>query len=158
MAERQPVRVVVDARGRIPGTARLFGSRGRVVVATTAASDPNWRQQIGTTGAQVIECEKAAGGVNLQQLLQALAQRSVTSIWAEGGGTILGSLFDEGLVDEVWAFLAPVIIGGRGVPAVGGEGARFVADATRLRDVEIERIGDDVLVRGYTGTWSPALG
>jgi diaminohydroxyphosphoribosylaminopyrimidine deaminase/5-amino-6-(5-phosphoribosylamino)uracil reductase len=158
MAERQPVRVVVDARGRIPRTARLFRAGGRVVVATTAASDPAWRQQIGTTGAQVIECEAAEGRMNLQQLLQALAQRSVTSIWAEGGGTLLGSLFDEGLVDEAWAFIAPVLIGGRGLPAVGGEGARFVADATRLRDVEIERIGDDVLVRGYTGAWSPALG
>ncbi|MEX0781194.1 MAG: bifunctional diaminohydroxyphosphoribosylaminopyrimidine deaminase/5-amino-6-(5-phosphoribosylamino)uracil reductase RibD [Dehalococcoidia bacterium] len=158
LAERQPARVVVDARGRTPASARLFAGPGHVIVATTAASDPAWRKALGSLGAHVVECEPADGGVNLQQLMQALAQRAITSIWAEGGGTLLGSLFEEGLVDEVWAFLAPVIIGGTGLPAVGGPGVDFVADAWRLRDVTSERVGDDILVRGYAGDWSPALG
>jgi diaminohydroxyphosphoribosylaminopyrimidine deaminase/5-amino-6-(5-phosphoribosylamino)uracil reductase len=105
----------------------------------------------------VVECDAAEGGVNLQQLMRTLAQRSITSVWAEGGGTLLGSLFDDGLVDEVWAFLAPVIIGGEGLPAVGGHGAESVAGAWRMREVTTERLGEDVLVRGSVGDWSPAL-
>ena len=157
-AARQPARVVVDARGRTPANARLFREPGRIVVATTGASDAQWRDAIGRTGAQVLLCEEGDGaGVNLQQLLQLLAQRGVTSVWAEGGGTLLGALFDAGLVDEAWAFLAPVIIGGRGLPAVAGRGVDLVADAWRLRDVVVERVGEDLLVRGFTGDWSPAL-
>lgn len=154
-SERQPVRVVVDARGRTPLSARLFGEPGHVIIATTTTSDSAWRKAVGELGAHVIECEARESGVNLQQLLQALAQRAITSIWAEGGGTLLGSLFEEGLVDEVWAFLAPVIIGGSGLPAVGGRGVDFVADAWRLRNVTTQQVGDDVLVRGHTGRWSP---
>jgi diaminohydroxyphosphoribosylaminopyrimidine deaminase/5-amino-6-(5-phosphoribosylamino)uracil reductase len=146
---------VVDARGRTPLSARLLTEPGHVIIATTAASDPAWRRAVGQRGAHIIECEPGASGVNLQQLLQALAQRAITSIWAEGGGTLLGSLFDEGLVDEVWAFLAPVIIGGSGLPAVGGPGADSIANAWRLRDTIVQQVGDDVLVRGYTGAWSP---
>ncbi|MGH2625917.1 MAG: RibD family protein, partial [Anaerolineales bacterium] len=154
---RQPVRVVVDARGRVPVGARLFDEPGHVIVATTRASDAGWRTAVGGRGAHVLECEAAEGGVNLQQLLQALAQRSITSVWAEGGGTLLGSLFDEGLVDELWAFIAPVVIGGGGLPAVGGKGVDFVRDAWRLRQVTTESVGEDILVRGYAGEWSPAL-
>jgi diaminohydroxyphosphoribosylaminopyrimidine deaminase/5-amino-6-(5-phosphoribosylamino)uracil reductase len=154
-SERQPVRVVVDARGRTPLSARLFGEPGHVIIATTTTSDSAWRKAMGERGAHVIECEPRESGVNLQQLLQGLAQRAVTSIWAEGGGTLLGSLFEEVLVDEVWAFLAPVIIGGSGLPAVGGGGVDLVADASRLRNVTTQQVGDDVLVRGYTGRWSP---
>jgi diaminohydroxyphosphoribosylaminopyrimidine deaminase/5-amino-6-(5-phosphoribosylamino)uracil reductase len=156
-AERQPVRVVVDARGRTPVGARLFDAQGKAIVATTATSGPEWRAAVAARGAHVIECEPGEGGVNLQQLLQTLAKRSVTSVWAEGGGTLLGSLFDEGLVDEVWGFLAPLIIGGDGLPAVGGRGATMVANAWRLREVATDRLGDDILVRGYAGEWSPRL-
>ena len=130
----------------------------KAIVATTAASDAGWRKAIAETGAHVIECEAGAdGGVNLHQLLRSLGQRSVTSVWAEGGGTLLGSLFDEGLVDEVWAFIAPLVIGGEGRPAVAGKGARLVAEAWRLREVATERLGDDMLIRGYAGEWSPAV-
>mgnify|MGYP003578349055 CR=1 FL=1 len=58
---------------------------------------------------------------------------------------------------EVWAFLAPKIIGGDGLPAVAGPGVTFAADAWQLRDVHIERLGDDILVRGYAGDWEPMV-
>jgi diaminohydroxyphosphoribosylaminopyrimidine deaminase/5-amino-6-(5-phosphoribosylamino)uracil reductase len=150
--------VVVDARGRVPVEARLFEAPGRVIVATTVDSDAAWRKAVAARGAHVIECEPAEDGVNLHQLMQALAQRSVTSVWAEGGGTLLGSLFDEGLVDEAWAFIAPLIVGGSGLPAVGGRGAASIADAWRLREVVIDQLGEDVLVRGYVGNWAPVVG
>ena len=84
------------------------------------------------------------------QLLAALGQRGVVSILIEGGGQVLGSLFDAGLVDEVMAFLAPMVIGGEQSPsAVAGAGPLRLAEATRLRDVSVERCDDDILVTGY---------
>jgi len=155
LAERQPLRIVVDARGRTPASARLLREPGATAVATTDASSPAWRQEIAAAGAQVLVCEPGSAGVNLDQLLLALVQRDVVSIWAEGGATLLGSLFDGGHVDEVWAFLAPLIIGGTGLSAIGGTGTDTIAGAWRIREPVVESLEGDMLVRGYAGDWSP---
>jgi diaminohydroxyphosphoribosylaminopyrimidine deaminase/5-amino-6-(5-phosphoribosylamino)uracil reductase len=155
LGERQPLRVILDARGRVSSAARLFHEPGNVVVATTAASDGAWRTELTATGAEVVVLEPGATGINLAQLLQALGRRGILSAWVEGGSTVLGSAFDEDLVDEVWAFIAPKLIGGRGLPAIGGVGADTMAAATTLREPTTEMLGDDLLVRGYTGRWQP---
>lgn len=152
---RQPIRVVVDSHGRLPPTARLLHAPGHAIVATTTAADAAWKQSIAGTGAQLIDCEPAAAGLNVEQLLRVLARRGIMSLWVEGGGTLIGSLFDAGLVDEAWAFLAPLILGGTSVPAVQGFAARTMDEALRLQHVVIEPLHPDVLVRGYTGMWSP---
>jgi len=153
LAPRQPLRIVVDGRRRVPPDASVFAQPGESLLVTTPGAPAAWSDAIAATGAQVLECEAADLGVNLQQLLRVLGQRGILSLWAEGGAGLLGSLFDGGHVDEVWAFLAPKIIGGVGPAAVAGHGVNFVADATRLRDTEILRLGDDTLIRGYTGGW-----
>jgi len=86
----------------------------------------------------------------LEKLLKALGEREITSVLVEGGGILLGSLFDCGLVDKVIAFIAPVIIGGsKARTAVGGEGVDKVVDSLRLEHVSVERFGDDLMVSGY---------
>lgn len=153
----QPVRVIADSRGRTPPTATVLARPGPVIIATTAAAALDWRAGLARAGAQVVLCEPAlGGGVNLDQLLGVLAGRGIMSIWAEAGSTLLGALFDAGLVDEVWAFLAPLVIGGdRARPAVSGEGARSLTSAWRLRQPVVEQLGEDILVRGYCGHWEP---
>ena len=157
LAERQPLRVALDGRGRIPPTARFLREPGRALVATAREADAGWKAAIAATGARVVECERDGAGLNLDQLLSALGARGALSVWAEGGGTLLGSLLAGGHADEVQAFLAPALIGGDGVAAAGALGVTRAADALRLRDVAVERLGDDVLVRGHAGAWSPEL-
>ena len=90
------------------------------------------------------------GFVELKSLLRALGKRDITNILVEGGGTLLGSLFDNGLVDKVIAFIAPIIIGGTDVKTpVCGNGIEKIADALRLKRIKIERFGDDVMISGY---------
>jgi diaminohydroxyphosphoribosylaminopyrimidine deaminase/5-amino-6-(5-phosphoribosylamino)uracil reductase len=90
------------------------------------------------------------GRVDIGGLLSLLGKRGITQVLVEGGGELLGSLFDRGLVDKVYAFIAPIIIGGRGaVPAVSGEGVEKLAQAPRLEGVHQERLGEDLLVWGY---------
>lgn len=155
LAPRQPARVVLDSRGRTPPSAAVFAAPGYVIVATTCDAPGAWKRDIAAAGAQVIDCERTDAGLDLDQLLSALGQRGIMSVWAEGGATLLGSLFDTGNVDEVWAFIAPVIIGGPGPGAVGGQGADLVAHASSLRETTVQQVGQDLLVRGYTGNWSP---
>ncbi len=126
----------------------MLNGPGRTIVATTPASPSAWRASIQAAGATIVLCEPAERGLNLDQLLHVLAERGVLSAWAEGGAGLLGSLFDGGHVDEVWAFIAPLILGGSALPAVGGDGVSWVADAWRLRKPEVRQVGADVLVRG----------
>jgi len=154
-ATRQPARVVLDSRGRVSATATFLHQPGHAIVATAPAAPDGWKRAIAATGAQVIECESDGRGINLHQLLATLGRRGVMSAWVEGGPALLGSMLDEQLADELWAFIAPVVIGGDGLPAVGGRGATTVSEAFRLVDPHLEELPPDILVRGYTGMWDP---
>jgi diaminohydroxyphosphoribosylaminopyrimidine deaminase/5-amino-6-(5-phosphoribosylamino)uracil reductase len=149
---RQPLRVVVDSRGRTPASAQVLQGPARTLVASTDASSEAWRREISEAGAEVVVLAASEGRVDLGELLRHLGGRDILSLLVEGGGELLGSFFDLGLVDKVQAIVAPIIIGGKAAPtAVAGRGARRMADALRLRDVAVERLGEDVLVTGYTG-------
>ena len=145
----QPLRVIVDSSGRTPIGARLFQEPGQLLIA--GARVPVRRAgALERAGAEVLQLPAEDGSVDLRALLGTLGQREVTVVLAEGGGQLLGSLFDQGLVDKVVAFLAPVIIGGAAaVSAVAGTGSATIAEALRLRDVEVERVGEDLMVVGY---------
>jgi len=147
---RQPLRVVVDSRGRTPPSARVLQGPSRALVATTEASSEAWRRQMQEAGAEVLLLAASGERVDLGELLRLLGGRDILSLLVEGGGELLGSFFDLGLVDKVQAILAPMIIGGQEAPtAVAGRGAHRMADALRLRDVAVERLGEDLLVTGY---------
>jgi diaminohydroxyphosphoribosylaminopyrimidine deaminase/5-amino-6-(5-phosphoribosylamino)uracil reductase len=147
---RQPLRVVVDSRGRTPASARALSPPAGTLVATTDASSEAWRREMRDAGAEVVVLPASGGRVDLGELLRHLGSRDILSLLVEGGGELLGSFFDLGLVDKVQAIIAPMIIGGHDAPtAVAGRGARRMADALRLRDVTVERLGEDMLVTGY---------
>jgi diaminohydroxyphosphoribosylaminopyrimidine deaminase/5-amino-6-(5-phosphoribosylamino)uracil reductase len=148
---RQPMRVVVDSTLRTPATARVLTSAGgQPLVATTAAAAPERVAALERAGAEVLVLPDVDGRVDLAAVLDSLGGRSVTSVLAEGGATLLGALFDMRAVDAVVAILAPRVIGGREAPAaIGGDGVASLAEAVALDDVEVERLGGDVVVTGY---------
>jgi diaminohydroxyphosphoribosylaminopyrimidine deaminase/5-amino-6-(5-phosphoribosylamino)uracil reductase len=119
---RQPLKVVLDSRGRTPATARVRLGPAPLLI------DP---------------------GDDLTALLERLGDRGVLSLLVEGGSRVLGSFFDAGLVDRVYVYLNPSVIGGDGAPAaVGGVGPATLGERPRLVRVGTERLGDDILVRG----------
>lgn len=150
-AARQPLRVIVDSRGRTPPMARLLTGAAPVLVATLDSAPAVWRDSLRATGAEMLALPAGESGhVDLLALLRVLAERGVLSLLVEGGGVILGSFFDAGLVDKLHAVIAPLIVGAEDAPAaVAGRGAYRMADALRLRDITVERLGEDVLVTGY---------
>ena len=144
--ERQPLRVVLDSQGRMPGDAQMLEAPGDTLVAVT----DDFRGE--TSGAaETVRVPAGKGGVDLCALLGLLGERDITSVLVEGGGATIGALFDLKLVDKVVAFVAPVIIGGDdAISPVGGIGIARMEEALRLRDVEVRRFGGDVAVIGYT--------
>ena len=147
---RQPLRVILDSKGRTPPESRLLQQPGKTVVAVAQA--PSGRvEALIEAGAEVLRMPATDEGmVDPLPLLEALGTRGVVSLLVEGGGALLGTLFDLGLVDKVAAFIAPVVIGGHSAPSpVGGTGSAAMAQAWRMRSTRVERIGDDTLIVGY---------
>ncbi|MFH1775580.1 MAG: bifunctional diaminohydroxyphosphoribosylaminopyrimidine deaminase/5-amino-6-(5-phosphoribosylamino)uracil reductase RibD [Chloroflexota bacterium] len=150
MIKKQPLRVIVDSKGRTPATARLFGEPGKTLLALGGPVLPRTAAAWGSVGAESLELPGGGGLVDLKGLLKALGEREVTSVLVEGGGLLLGSLFDGGLVNKVVAFIAPIVIGGDGAKtAVGGRGVDRVAESFKLERVRVERLGEDLMVSGY---------
>lgn len=148
----QPLRVIVDGKGRTPPSARVFGEPGRTLLALGRQLDAGERAAYGGMAADIAELPAGDGLVDLRGLLRMLGQRDVTSILVEGGGVLLGSLFDLGLVDKVIAFVSSIIIGGAAAEtAVAGDGVETVARATRLQRVSVETRDRDVMITGYVG-------
>ena len=149
-AVHQPLRVVVDSRGRTPLEANVLSPGAPTLLATTALAGGEWRRGATARGAEVVELPQREGRVDLAALVDHLGARGALQVLVEGGGVLLGGCFDLGLVDKVTAVIAPMIIGGdSAATAVGGRGAVRMADALRLRDVEVTLLGDDILVTGY---------
>lgn len=151
LGNREPLRVIVDSRGRTPIGAKVLRSPERALIATTSAIEIPRLNEYKNAGIEVLTVGSVGRHVDLEELLKALGEREVTSVLAEGGGTLLGSLFDLRLVDKVMAFVAPIIIGGKeAVASVGGRGVESVSQALRLKRVRMERFIDDMMVVGYT--------
>jgi diaminohydroxyphosphoribosylaminopyrimidine deaminase / 5-amino-6-(5-phosphoribosylamino)uracil reductase len=164
---RHPLRVVLDSRGRVPLTSQLFAADlpGTTLVATTDAMLAAHRDQLRQRGVDVL-ClpaesrtehqtaqgrvdSRVDGRVDMAALLDALGQRQVQSVLVEGGSTVLGTLFDMQLVNEVWAFVAPLLIGGVNAPSpVAGTGIPTMAEALHVSEVVTEHLENDLLIRG----------
>ena len=92
-------------------------------------------------GAEVVRFPGPSRRVDLRALLDHLTARGCISVMAEGGGTVLGALFDAGLVDKVMAFVAPAIIGGSDAPtAVAGQGAGVAAAISVRRGESVDKV------------------
>ncbi len=145
----QPLRVVLDSGGRIPLGAKVLSPGARTVVATTDRMPPQVEAELRKRGAEVWRLPGEGGRVDLRALLQRLGEET-DSLLVEGGSEIAGSFLSQGLVHKVAFFYAPLILGGRAaVSAVGGDGVDEPAQGIPVRDLAIERVGDDLLVTGY---------
>lgn len=142
MPKKQPIRIVADSNGRTPLSSRLVQSvsSGRVVVATNGQP----QDFLTRNGVEVWRCGNGVR-MDVQDLLRRASAEGVSSLLIEGGGTLAASFVRAGLVDEIAWFVAPILIGGDGLPALGGLGLQNLSDATRWKPVATERIGDDVL-------------
>ena len=149
-ARKQPLRVIVDGKGRTPAAAQIFTETGKVLVALGKSVEPERKKAFTQVGAELLELPSEEGLVDLERLLRALGDRGITSVLVEGGGILFGSLFDRGLVDKVIAFVAPIIIGGKEAKtAVAGDGVEKVIDAAKLERVRVEKFGEDLMISGY---------
>ncbi len=155
----QPMRLIVDSTARVPLSSGVISGNlpGRTAVIVGPGADPARLMDIEAMGNVVISVPAKLGRVDLEEALRILgAEWGITSVLVEGGGELLGSLFDQRLVDKLVAFVAPKLVGGTGAPGpVGGKGVEALDAAVRLKQVSWEQVGDDLMVLGYVDRDNP---
>ena len=142
---REPFRVVVDTRARLPVSARLIGAGKpeRALVAITDAADPERVENLETRGVTVLRCKSHEGHVDVSDLVSRLGALDVGGILVEGGGTLAWAFLEAGLVDRVVAFTAPKLLGGASSPrALEGTGL-LLPEAIRLEGICVRPVGAD---------------
>jgi diaminohydroxyphosphoribosylaminopyrimidine deaminase/5-amino-6-(5-phosphoribosylamino)uracil reductase len=151
---KQPIRVVLDSKGRVPLDARVLqgasraGSTPGVIIATTKSISAEKTTELEARGALILQCGVAGERVGWSQLLKQLYERGVTSILIEGGASVASSALRKNVVDKIIWFVAPILIGA-GRDALQEYSRPRLADAPRLHNVQIEQIGEDVMWSGY---------
>jgi diaminohydroxyphosphoribosylaminopyrimidine deaminase/5-amino-6-(5-phosphoribosylamino)uracil reductase len=151
-AMRQPIRVVVDSRARLPTDAAMLREPGGpVIVAATLRAPRSRVAALRRAGAEVLLLRERQGRVDLRALLEALGRRGITSLLVEGGSEIAGSLLDAHLVNKFVLFLAPILVGGARAPMIAaGRGVARLSEALRLDRLAVRRLGPDLVITGYS--------
>ena len=147
---REPYRVVVDGRARLPLDATLLrtGSRTRVVVAVGEDAPAPRVAALESSGVTVLQCKSREGRVDVADVCARLFALDMTAVLLEAGGQLTGAFVQAGLVDRVAVFIAPKLLGGADAPGpVGGSGLALT-HALRLTDLTTRALGDDWLLEG----------
>ncbi|HEV3474337.1 MAG TPA: bifunctional diaminohydroxyphosphoribosylaminopyrimidine deaminase/5-amino-6-(5-phosphoribosylamino)uracil reductase RibD [Actinomycetota bacterium] len=146
---RAPLRVVVDGRGIVPETKRVFtDGSAPTLVATTHAAPARRRRAWEGAGAEVLVLPGAGASlIPLDALLAELGKRDVQRLLIEGGPTLAWEAVHSGLVDEVVLFFAPMLVGGEEAPSIlMGGGIPTIAEPMNLQIQEVSRLGPDLKV------------
>ena len=146
-----PIRVIADGRARTPVRAKvLAGPAGRTIVAVTTAAPAERLRKLEHAGARILFIDEDAGQVSLPALLRSLGEMEITTVLIEGGGGIAASALAAGVVDKVMVFVAPKIVGGESAKTLAeGPGVEAMADALRLENMSVRKVGCDLLIEAY---------
>ncbi len=149
---KDPVRVIVDSTARLPLNSQVLGSGSHAgtIIAVTEKAPSEKCKALEEKGAEVIILPEHEGRVDLLVLMKKLAERELTAVLVEGGGTLNFSLLSMGLVDKLFVFIAPLIIGGKESPtAFAGSGIESLQKAWSVENIEMKQFDRDLLLIGY---------
>jgi diaminohydroxyphosphoribosylaminopyrimidine deaminase/5-amino-6-(5-phosphoribosylamino)uracil reductase len=149
---RDPIRIILDSQCRIPLTARVLNQKSKaetiVVVSPQASKDK--LEKIKELGARILVVPERDGLLDLEVLIDELGKMQITSLMVEGGARVNGSFLAKGLVDKIYLFLAPKIIGGNNsLSLIEGWGVDRVEQSIKLKELSVEIFGDDLGIIGY---------
>lgn len=145
-SRKDPIRIILDPKLQIPLDADVLRDTN-VIIATTISADGRKKEQLENQGFTILIFDGEQ--ISIPQLLSALKEKEIISILIEGGGETLGNFIDSRIIDKVYAFQAPVIIGGRKAISIGGKGVETVKAAIRLRNTVLKKFDDNLLTIGY---------
>ena len=147
-----PARVILDTHLTISPDARVLqqASAAPTILVAGLPVAGNKKRAFEKAGARVLEVALKNDLIDMNVLMEQLGAMELTSLLIEGGSRVLASAFNRAVVDKVFFFYAPKILGGDdGVPICSGPGAELMGECIGIRDIAVHRLGDDVLIEGY---------
>ena len=149
---RTATRIVLDSRGELPLVSKLVRTarEAPTIVVTTGQVSRERCELFEQAGVEVLVIPATIQGrPDVSMLIRELGRRKMTHVLIESGGKVLGSFLDAGLINEVHAFVAPILSGGEaaGTP-IGGTGIELMSQALRLQDLKIQALDGDVYIHG----------
>jgi diaminohydroxyphosphoribosylaminopyrimidine deaminase/5-amino-6-(5-phosphoribosylamino)uracil reductase len=152
MNGRDATRIILDTRLSMPLNARVLtqsSTADTILVIGPDVSDGD-RRRAELAGATLLPSPCRDGRIDVAPLMTALGARGIASVLVEGGSRVSGSFLRAGLVDKVFFFFAPKLLGGDdGVPICRGPGQERMQDCLKLDHIDVHRFGEDVLIEGY---------
>ena len=148
---KNPIRIVVDSSLKIDINANVVQDKSaKTIIATTDKADKDKILKLQAQDVDVIVVDKDKNDkVDIEKLLDILGQQNICSILVEGGATLSGSFVARKLVDKVYFFIAPKIVGGKEAKTpVAGTGILNLQEALALKDIQIEKLEEDILIIG----------
>lgn len=149
---RDPLRILVSGRLRIPSTARVLTNDAASGTLIVTVSHPSRKiDTLKRRGVRTLELPGRNGTLPLRHLFETLGREGILSVMIEGGATLAAAALRERLVDRLLLFLAPKLIGGDGRALIGSLGVRKMSDVLELPTTRVTRVGADILVRTELG-------
>jgi diaminohydroxyphosphoribosylaminopyrimidine deaminase / 5-amino-6-(5-phosphoribosylamino)uracil reductase len=148
---KDPVRVVLDTMARTPLSANVLKlTSAKTIVAVGPRAPKKRTEALTRKGAEVMVVRENNGQIDVRDLLKKLGEMKITSVLVEGGGEVNASFISARAVDKAYFNIVPKIFGGRDAKTpVEGLGVKYPIQARWLKDLHVERLGDDLLVSGY---------
>ena len=151
---KDPVRIILDTHLSISPEAKLLRQESAadtiLVVGKPLMQDK--QTALEKDGIRVIQSKLKNGLIDMDALMDRLGAMGLTSLLIEGGSRVLTSAFNAGIVDKVFFFYAPKILGGDdGIPICSGPGPELMSQSITVNNINVRRFGDDVMIEGYIG-------
>ncbi|WP_299728687.1 bifunctional diaminohydroxyphosphoribosylaminopyrimidine deaminase/5-amino-6-(5-phosphoribosylamino)uracil reductase RibD [uncultured Endozoicomonas sp.] len=142
VAQRQPLRVIIDSQLKTPVDAKVIAGTGHCLIATTEQHDPEQKQALEQAGAEVFVFPSQQGHVDLNAVLEELGNRECNDVLVETGAKLAGSFVRQNLVDELVVFMAPILMGSNARPLFELP-FDTMSEKVELSISDIRAIGDD---------------
>lgn len=147
---KNPIRIILDSKLRIPLNAKVLNGESRTIIATTKGCNKEKEEELIKKGIEVLKIKSKEEKIDLNSLMSKLGELKIDSILLEGGSDLGFSSLKEGIIDKVLIYIAPKMIGGEKAKGpLGGLGIERLKDAFLLKNIENKRIGNDILISAY---------
>jgi len=150
---KDPLRIIIDSLAEIPFASKVLSRDPKNTIVVVSPRAPRDRvRKMRAKGVEVLEIPTRKGEIDLKKLMKELGRRNVMSLLIEGGGATNASALSQGVVDKIYFFVAPKVIGGKdALTPVEGKGISSLKKALKIRQFKAKNIGEDILLEGYTG-------
>jgi 2,5-diamino-6-(ribosylamino)-4(3H)-pyrimidinone 5'-phosphate reductase len=139
----QPLRIILDTKCKTPENALAVNSKSKSLIITAIQCEKKYGKNV-----ELLKINTDSNRlIDLDSLLKNLYNRGIKKLMVEGGSTVIWNFLKKKLVDEIYVYISPIVIGGKNTPTMaGGEGIKEINELIKLVIVDIKRLGPGILI------------